>query len=69
MRRTARTLMPRVGVSADIAERVLGHTMEGIRGTYDWHGYADEKADALQRLADLVADIVKPGPKLVAKRA
>ena len=69
LRRTARTLMPRVGVSADVAERVLGHAMEEIRSTYDWHGYADEKADALQRLADLVADIVKPGPKVVAKRA
>ena len=43
LRRTARTLMSRVGVSADIAERVLGHTMEGIRGTYDWHVYADER--------------------------
>jgi integrase len=69
LRRSARTLMPRVGVSADIAERVLGHTMESIRGTYDQHGYADEKADALQRLADLVEEIVAPGPKLVAKRA
>jgi integrase len=69
LRRSARTLMPRAGVSADTAERVLGHAMEGIRGTYDWHGYANEKADALQRLADLVEGIVKPGPKLIAKRA
>ena len=29
LRRTARTLMPRVGVSADIAERVLGHAIAG----------------------------------------
>jgi integrase len=69
LRRSARTLMPRAGVSADVAERVLGHAMEGIRGTYDWHTYTDEKADALQRLADLVAEITKPGPKLVARRA
>ena len=59
----------RVGVSADIAERVLGHALPGIRDTYDKYGYEKEKAAALQRLADLVADIAKPGPKLVVKRA
>ena len=69
LRRTARTLMPRAGVTSDIAERVLGHAMPGIRGVYDWHSYAGEKADALQRLARLVEDIIRPGPKLVATRA
>lgn len=69
LRRTARTLMPRAGVTSDTAERVLGHTMEGIRGIYDWHSYANEKADALQHLADLVEEIIRPGLKLVAKRA
>lgn len=69
LRRSARSLMSRVGVSADIAERVLGHVMAGVRDTYDRHQYLAEKANALQRLADLVADIVKPGPKLVAKLA
>lgn len=69
LRRSARTLMPRAGVTPDDGERVLGHTMQGIRGTYDWHSYSDEKADALQKLADLIAKIVEPGPKLVAKRA
>jgi integrase len=68
LRRTARTLLPRVGISADIAERLLGHTMEGIRSTYDWHSYTEEKAEALQRLADLIEEIVRPGPKLVARR-
>jgi hypothetical protein len=61
--------MPRAGVTSDIAERALGHAMPGIRGTYDWHSYTDEKAGALERLANLVAEIVQPGPKLVAKRA
>lgn len=69
LRRTARTLMSRAGVPADIGERVLGHTMEGIRGTYDWHSYTDEKADALQRLANLLGEIAQAGPRLAAKRA
>jgi integrase len=69
LRRTARTLMPRAGVSPDTAERVLGHVMPGVRGVYDWYGYADEKAEALQRLADLIATIIQPGPQLVHSRA
>lgn len=60
LRRTARSLMARAGVEADIAERVLGHAIPGVKGIYDRHGYADEKADALARLADLIGQIVAP---------
>ena len=69
LRRTARSLMSRVGVSADVAERCLGHSVSGVRDTYDRHQYLAEKADALQRLADLVEKIIVPGPKLIARRA
>jgi integrase len=62
LRRTARSLMSRAGVSADIAERVLGHKIPGIRGIYDRHEYADEKRDALVRLAAQVAQILAPDP-------
>ena len=60
LRRTARSLMARAGVRPDIAERVLGHAIAGVEGVYDRHQYADEKADALARLAALVRDIVQP---------
>ena len=39
--------MARAGVRPDISERVLGHTIKGVEGTYDQHDYSDEKADAL----------------------
>jgi integrase len=58
-RRTARSLMSRAGVRPDIAERVLGHAIIGIEGTYDRHHWRDEKADALQRLANLIEDILQ----------
>ncbi len=58
LRRTAKTLMARAGVRPDISERVLGHTIRGVEGVYDVHDYADEKADALNRLATLVETIV-----------
>jgi integrase len=35
LRRTARSLMSRAGVNADIAERSLGHVIGGVRGIYD----------------------------------
>lgn len=39
LRRTAKTLMQRAGVRPDISERVLGHVIEGVEGTYDWYDY------------------------------
>jgi integrase len=66
LRRTARTLLSRAGVSSDIAERVIGHAMPGVRGTYDRHAYAVEKTDALQRLAALIERILRPDAAVVA---
>jgi integrase len=58
LRRTARSLMSRAGVSSDIAELCLGHVLPGIRATYDRHSYIDEKREAFEKLAALVAQIV-----------
>jgi integrase len=66
LRRTARSLMSRAGVSADIAERVLGHVIPGVRGVYDRHEYAAEKRDALERLAAMIERILNPAPNVVA---
>ena len=58
LRRTARSLMSRAGVPPHIAERVLGHAIAGVEGVYDRHAYADEKAAALELLAELIDKIV-----------
>ena len=60
LRRTARSLMARAGVRPDIAERVMGHAIEGVEGVYDRHSYRAEKADALNKLAGLIALILDP---------
>jgi len=52
--------MARAGVRPDISERVLGHVIAGVEGTYDRHSYADEKRDALEKLAEMVERILKP---------
>jgi integrase len=59
LRRTARSLMARAGVRPDIAERTLGHVIQGVEGTYDRHSYTDEKGKALVALAALVERILK----------
>jgi integrase len=65
LRRTARSLMSRAGIRPDIAERVMGHAVEGVEGVYDRHSYRDEKADALKRLATLIDGIVHPRDDVV----
>jgi integrase len=66
LRRTAKTLMVRAGVRPDISERVLGHVISGVEGTYDRHSYADEKRDALEKLAAMIERILNPPPSNVA---
>src|ERR1019366_3216406 len=62
LRRTAKTLMVRAGVRPDISERVLGHAIAGVEGTYDRHSYADEKRNALEKLAAMIERILNPPP-------
>jgi len=60
LRRTARSLMSRAGISADVAERCLGHVIAGVRGTYDRHAYFEEKKQAFAALATLIERILAP---------
>ena len=62
LRRTARSLMSRCGVATEHAEAVLGHRLTGVLAVYNVHDYADEKAHALERLAQLIDTIVSPPP-------
>jgi integrase len=65
LRRTARSLMSRAGISADIAEIVLGHALQGVRGIYDRHSYRQEKQRALNALAGVIGTIINPADNVV----
>jgi integrase len=69
LRRTARSLLSRAGVNSDTAERVLGHSLPGIRAIYDRHGYIEEMRHAVEALAALVARIINPPAGEVADMA
>jgi integrase len=60
LRRTARSLMSKAAVNSDVAEMILGHTLKGVRGIYDRHGYHSEKAHALEALAHQLHLITNP---------
>jgi integrase len=59
-RRTARSLMSRAGVNPDIAERVLGHAIPGVRGIYDRHTFLPEMTHAVEALSAQIETIVNP---------
>jgi hypothetical protein len=59
--------MSRAGVNSHIAERVMGHAIAGVEGVYDRFAYREEKAEALNRLARQIANVVTPPPDNVLK--
>lgn len=60
LRRSCRTLLSRAGISADVAERCLGHVIGGVRGVYDKHKYQREMQQAFEALAAQIERIVHP---------
>jgi site-specific recombinase XerD len=61
LRKSARTLLSRIGVDKATAERCLGHVDGGIVGTYDHHRYKNEKAIAFEALAGEIERVVGGG--------
>jgi integrase len=61
LRRTSRSLLSRCGVSHEIAERILGHSVgTSVSQIYDRHRYDEEKKVALAKLTMLIDSIVNP---------
>lgn len=48
LRRSAATHMARLGIAQEHIERVLGHAIEGVAGTYNRYSYLTEKRAALE---------------------
>lgn len=54
LRHTFRTKLSELGIRSDIAERCIGHKVQGIEGVYNHYDYFNEKRDAAQQYADFV---------------
>ena len=59
LRRTCRTLLAQLGVSGYVAERCLNHKLQGIEGIYNQHDYFNERKEALAKLTEHLAPIIK----------
>jgi integrase len=58
LRRTLRTRLAEIGVSDIVAERVLGHKLQGLMAVYNQHSYDGEKRAALLRWESRLAEII-----------
>ncbi len=58
LRRTLRTRLAEIGIDDVIAERVLGHKLQGIMAVYNRHSYDIEKRHALEKWAKKLRRIV-----------
>jgi integrase len=69
LRRTARTLLARIGTDDLVAELILNHALPGkLRRTYVLHRYEEEIREALERLAAFLDQIVSGEANVVRLR-
>ncbi|MCH8112994.1 MAG: site-specific integrase [Proteobacteria bacterium] len=66
LRRTCSSGLASLGVTKNIRERVLNHTMDKLDRSYDQHFYDDEKRAALERWAARIEAILASDTENVA---
>lgn len=64
-RRTASTHLHEMGQLSDAIEKMLAHSIKGIRGVYNRAEYADERRKILQLWADFVEAQIEVGRKVI----
>lgn len=60
LRRTCRTRLSEIGISEEVAERVIGHTKLGMVGVYNQHKYTLEIRAALEAWERRLLAIIEP---------
>lgn len=63
LRRTLRTRLAELGVDDVVAERILGHKLQGIMAVYNRHSYDKEKRQALAQWEMKLREIVGVEPE------
>lgn len=58
LRRTLRTRLAEIGIDDVVAERVMGHKLQGMLAVYNRHSYDTEKRQALDKWARKLREIV-----------
>ncbi|MBK1724702.1 tyrosine-type recombinase/integrase [Thiocystis violacea] len=60
LRRTCRTRLSEIGITQEVAEKVIGHKQEGVVAVYNQHKYALEIRNALEAWERRLLSIVEP---------
>lgn len=58
LRRTTRTLMSKIGVRSEVAEKCINHVKKGVEGIYNRDAFFEERVEAHQQLADQIAPLI-----------
>jgi len=58
LRRTMRTRLAEIGVSDVVAEKLLGHRLQGVLGIYNRHSYDAEKMNAVKLWEKRLKEII-----------
>jgi integrase len=58
VRRTVRTKLAEIGVDDVVAERLMGHRLQGMMRVYNRHSYLDEKRSALLKWENRLHEII-----------
>jgi integrase len=64
LRRTLRTKLAEIGIPEHIAERVLGHKLQGILAVYNRYSYDQEKSEALEKWEARLRQIIEVPPQV-----
>lgn len=59
LRRTGRTLLAALECPDDVAEAMLGHVQEGVKGVYNRHSYDMQRRAWLMRLSDQLEQLAR----------
>jgi integrase len=59
LRRTMRTRLSALGIAPHVAERCIGHKLQGILNVYDKHDFEKERIEAAEKWADELQRIVE----------
>lgn len=66
LRRTLRTNFSQLGVPPHVAEKALGHALQGVLRVYDQHDYMTEQRDAFDKWGRKIASLI--GAEEAARR-
>lgn len=58
LRRTARTILAKLGVPNEVSRRIMNHASEGMDRVYDKHDYVSQMRDALNHYSNYIEKII-----------